>query len=224
PRGVHSQTAAPPFRLHTESSSQTGHREWTHDRAPDEPPVGGRSSALCGWAHYASSCEDLRLVRYWFPAWLASRSSTTSDCDTSRISASDFPSGDQLNVRSLPDLKLVICRPGEPSSGCNHRLETPFSTMGYATAFPSGVNVTDPDTRASGLSTRRPFVPASRFTTFSSLRPKAVRLKNEICFPSGERPPSGAARPASRATVPGTTSGFPPSIETRRMRSATSSW
>src|SRR5262245_37200511 len=31
-----------------------GHRGLSHDRAPDEPLVVGRSSVLCGWAHLTS--------------------------------------------------------------------------------------------------------------------------------------------------------------------------
>src|SRR5215831_7433138 len=31
-----------------------GHRGLSHDRAPDEQPVVGRSSGLCGWPHLAS--------------------------------------------------------------------------------------------------------------------------------------------------------------------------
>jgi len=46
-----------------------------------------------------------------------SRRSTTSEVDSLRMTPSVLPSGDQLNVRNVPDLKLVICRPGEPSSG-----------------------------------------------------------------------------------------------------------
>ncbi len=38
------------------------------------------------------------------------------------------------------DLKSVIARPAEPSSGCIHTLSTPFSRIAYAMDFPSGVN------------------------------------------------------------------------------------
>ena len=46
---------------------------------------------------------------------------------------------------------------------------------------------------------------------------KRCRLKNGICFPSGERPPRDAEIPAFETAVPGTISGVPPSTETRRM-------
>jgi hypothetical protein len=35
----------------TQSSWQMGHRRLSHDRAPDERLVVGRSSGLCGWLH-----------------------------------------------------------------------------------------------------------------------------------------------------------------------------
>ena len=65
---------------------------------------------------------------------------TTSDSLLRVSTPIDFPSKDQRNGTINPDLKFVIWRPDDPSSGCSHKLSTPFCLIEYTRAFPSGVN------------------------------------------------------------------------------------
>src|SRR5580704_14489486 len=60
----------------------------------------------------------------------ASRISTTSESVCPRTRASCFPSKDQWKSKIRSDVKLVICLPFDPSSGCDQRLSTPPSRTG----------------------------------------------------------------------------------------------
>src|SRR5712664_1203857 len=80
--------------------------------------------------------EDLGGQDYWG----VSRRRTASDSTWPRSIASLVPSGENRNLAICSEVKCVSWRAGELSSGCSHRLSTPFSRTMYTTALGSGAN------------------------------------------------------------------------------------
>src|SRR6266403_4968687 len=70
-----------------------------------------------------------------------SRSRTASDSTCPRSSAILAPSGENRNLRIRSAAKCVSWRAGELSSGCSHKLSTPFSRTTYTTALGSDMKV-----------------------------------------------------------------------------------
>jgi len=57
----------------------------------------------------------------------------------SRSQMSVLPSRDQAKRKMRPDLKLVICCGGPPSTGCRQTFEAPLRMSTYISARPSSV-------------------------------------------------------------------------------------
>ena len=65
------------------------------------------------------------LVEIFYGCWLRIRTTSESVCP--RTIASCLPSNDQWKSLISSEVNDVSRFPGEPSSGCRHRLSTPFS-------------------------------------------------------------------------------------------------